>query len=152
MKKMLYVLAAAVALFAIAGCSTGMHDGTQMYIEKVVVTGLPASMEGKTVELMGFWNGGTPATTDQKKITSGSVTLTLATGQIQSGPSIEFKIKPIDPDGGWDWSIGTKLRLGGNDVDNAKVDNTWTGPASPKMIKGVVNSDNTVTWSVVDSE
>lgn len=152
MKKMLYVLAAAVALFAIAGCSTGMHDGTSMYITKVVVSNLPLSYEGKTVELMGFWNGGTSATTDQQKIVSGSVTLTLQSGQIQSGPSIEFKIKPLPADGDWDWAIGEKLRLGGNDVANAKVYNTWTGPAIQKMIKGVVNSDNSVTWSVVDAE
>ncbi|MFQ3547903.1 MAG: hypothetical protein SNJ56_06145 [Termitinemataceae bacterium] len=148
MKKRLYVLVAALALLAVAGCSTGMHDGTSMYIEKIVVTGLPVSMEGRTVELQGFWNGGNPATSDKVKIVNGQVTLTLATGMIQSAPTLEFKVKPQDTDGGWDWAIGEKLRLGGSDVGNAKVSNTWTGPAAPKTIKGVVNSDNTVTWTV----
>ena len=149
MKKILYVLAAALALFAIAGCTTGMHDGTQMNVSKVVITNLPASMEGKTVELQGFWGtGSTAATSDQQKIVNGEVTLTLTSGQVQSAPKLEFKVKPIDADGGWDWSIGEKLRLGGSDVGNASVNNTWTGPVIEKMIKGVVNSDNTVTWAI----
>lgn len=148
MKKILIVLAAVAAVFAVTSCDTAMHDGTQMYVEKIIVTGLPTTMEGKTVELMGFWGGGTEAKSDLVKIVGGEVTLTLTSGQIQSAPNPEFKIKPIDTDGGWDWSIGEKLRLGGSDVGNAKVDNTWTGPVTPKTIKGTVNDDNTVTWKV----
>ncbi|WP_304226431.1 hypothetical protein [Gracilinema caldarium] len=149
MKRILAILAVVAAIFAVSSCDTAMHDGTSMYIEKIIVTNLPASMNNRTVELMGFWNGGSSATTDQQKIDNGTVTLTLTSGQLQSAPNPEFKIKPIDIDGGWNWAIGAKLRLGGDDVSNATIANTWTGPSTPKTIKGVVQSDGvTVTWTV----
>lgn len=158
MKKILYVLAAAVALFAIAGCTTGMHDGTSMYIEKLVVTGLPDSYDGVELRLNGNFNNSWSSWNNLKANVANNGTVTFNINMITSVPQVEFLLVPpnkdvtvINNDGsGANWSMKIAIKIG--DGENPKVDNTWTGPAINKMIKGEVQSDNSVKWSVVDSE
>ena len=149
MKKIFIIIAVLAVLFTATSCGTGLHNGTQMAIGSIEVTGLPKSMEGKTVEFMGFWDGGTAAAAkESQKITDGKVTLEFDPPTIQSAPTLAFKIKPIAADGDWAWAIGTSLRLGGEDVGNIQVANTWTGPVDVKKIVGVVQEDNSVKWTV----
>jgi len=121
---------------------------TNMAIGKITLANLPASMNGKTVEFMGFWGDGAAATAPNAVVTNGIVTLTFADPSVQSGENLEFKIKPIAADGDWDWAVGNACRLGGADVGNAAITNTKTGPSVVKTIGGIVNADNTVTWFV----
>ena len=152
MKKILYILATAVALFAIAGCSTGMHDGTQMYVTTVTITGLNNytgySYEGKTLILNGPFNGWsvwTTAAAPDAVVTDGSATFTI--NAIISDPEFEFLIAPRTPGGtgdydcDWDYKIG--VNVGG---DNVKLDNKWTGPVTEQKIKGTMTSNGDVSW------
>lgn len=63
MKKILTILVMTATLFLATSCGSALHDGADMAIGSITVSDLPESMEGKTVEFMGFWNGGTSATT-----------------------------------------------------------------------------------------
>ena len=150
MKKIFIIIAVLAVLFTATSCGTGLHNGTEMAIGSIEVTGLPKSMEGKTVEFKGFWGAGCTEVVakENQTITDGKVTLEFDPPTIQFGPTLGFKIKPIDADGGWDWSIATSLRLGGPDVDNAQIANTWTGPVDAKKIVGAVQEDNSVKWTV----
>lgn len=149
MKKILIVIAALAVLIGATSCGTALHNGTQMAVGSIEVTGLPASMEGKTVEFMGFWDGGSSASAKENQtIVDGKVTLVFDPPTVQEAPVLAFKVKPIAAHGDWLWAIGDKLRLGGDDVGNANVNNTWTGPLVIKKIVGKVNSDNSVTWTV----
>ncbi|WP_304224801.1 hypothetical protein [Gracilinema caldarium] len=152
MKKILYVLAAAVALFAIAGCSTGMHDGTQMNVTTVTITGLDSytgyTYEGKTLVINGPFNGWSAWTTaacPSAVVSNGSATFTI--NEIISDPQFEFLIAPRTPestgdyDCDWAYKIGVKVN-----GDNVKMDNKWTGPVTEQKIKGTMSANGDISW------
>ncbi len=136
MKKILAILATMAILFSVAGCSNAMHDGTQMAIGSIEVTGLPASYEGLNLTIRGNAFGWTASGNPGGIVTGGKVTITLPVASITSDPIVEFKLAK---DTTWDNELGA---AGGN----AKLDNTWTGPALIKKIVGTYSSGIIATW------
>lgn len=123
MKKILYVLAA-VALFAIAGCSTGMHDGTQMKWVGVKITDLPEAWNGQTLNIRGPFNGWDSNDPNVGTIVNGVCEITFSTPVIISDPNIIFKFAAP---GGW----GTREFPAGMGGEYS-LPNLWTGPVIGK--------------------
>lgn len=148
MKKICLILLTVALLFGLTSCGTEMFNGTQMKIVSISLSGVPAQYEGTSFTLLGgdSWsggNGGDFVATDSV-VTNGKLEFTITGGGEVSAPTVNFKLRPGDD---WDNAIGDALRLGGPDVGNAKISNTWTGPLVDFKVIGTVNTDNTVTWS-----
>ncbi len=149
MKRILAIVVVVAAIFAVSSCDTAMHDGTSMFVATVTLSGLDNysafNYEGETLVINGPFNGWAAWTTEacpSAVVSSGTATFTI--NKLTSDPQFEFLIVPYDGSGNdWDHKIG--ISVGG---DNAKLDNAWTGPATPKTITGTMAADGTVTWTL----
>lgn len=87
MKKILYIFIALVALFALVGCDTALHNGDAVIITKVEVINIPAEYEGKEVYIHEGWMPGNTwdnLTPNKGTVTDGKITVVFA-------PPVEVK-------------------------------------------------------------
>ncbi len=149
----------AVLILALAavlsGCGSVLHNGTEMAIEQVKVTGLPASPYATGTILVfsykqanGVWIHDDPvAKTDVRYRASvaadGSVTFSFGgTPLTIVTPTLTFLI--IDTLPNWA-TFKIDLKHSGKSGGDVSLDNTWAGAASPERVLGVVSGD-AVDW------
>jgi len=149
-------LLALVAL--IAGCGNALHNGTEMDVSSVVVTGLPtATYPPGTAMVFSYcmnvssdlWVHSTTTDFTNAKYTAsvaanGSLTYTFSPPVIITDPILKFLL--IDPGTNWS-SMKIDKKVGGKNGGDVILDNNWGGVANPVTVKGVVSGDN-VTWTI----
>ena len=80
MKKILYIFIALVALFALVGCDTALHNGDAVIITKVEVINIPAAYEGEEIYIHddwmpgNTWDNGTP---NKATVAEGKISVTF---------------------------------------------------------------------------
>ena len=141
-------------LATLISCGNTFHNGTEMTVSKISVTGLPASIyAGRSMvfsyDTGGGWIHDKPALFDSGTYSSvvtesGDWTVTFSPPLVVTTASISFLL--IDSGKNWDtYKIDKKHSgKGGGDV---VIDNTWGGLISPTSFNGVVNGDN-VVWTI----
>lgn len=140
----------ALLLGALMGCGNAFHNGTQMNLSSVSVTGLPASIYSGTEMVFSYDTGGGWIHDKPALFTSGEYsavvdangdwTVTFSPPLVVTTAQLTFLL--VDAGKNWDTYKVDKKHSGksGGDVI---IDNPWTSAS----IKGVVNGD-TVDWTV----
>ncbi len=151
-KKIKLAALFALVIFALSSCDNALHNGTEMIISQVVLTGLPENPYAEGQEMIFSYNDGTKwvhddiANADDIFISTvdadGTLTFTFPDNLLITTPVLQFIL--IDPDTQWDsFQIDTKHSGGkGGDVE---LDNKWSGSSNPQVIEGTVDGDD-VTW------
>jgi hypothetical protein len=145
---------AILAALAFAGCGSALHNGTEMDVTSVMVTGLPANPYAVGQVMVFSYNKGTSWVHDDatefasarfRAAVSATGTLTYSFSpplQITT-PTLVFLL--IDPNKGWNTFQLDKKHSGGKGGD-ATLDSTWGGAINPVTITGTVSGDS-VTWA-----
>ncbi|HZK20623.1 MAG TPA: hypothetical protein VFC68_07860 [Treponemataceae bacterium] len=158
MKKIhkLCALALVCALFiGVSSCGNDLHNGTEMTISKVEITGLPTDVYAN-VDMMfsyimpsGDWVHDTPGAQAANTATVNAT----GTYELNFSPALEFQQAQLQfllIDTATDWDnkkIDTKHS--GKDGGDVTLANMWSG-IEEKTVLGVVDGDN-VNWSFKDS-
>ncbi|MBN2616703.1 MAG: hypothetical protein JXR64_00175 [Spirochaetales bacterium] len=145
-----------ITLLGLSSCSNELHNGTEMVVSQVTVTGLPSSTypEGQQMVLSHYdgtvWGHDGDRFTDSTFIgtVTAEGTLTYNFSPALEITTPEFSFLLIDPDKTWDsLKIDTKHSgLSGGDIE---LENLWTGSLNPVVVEGVVDGDS-VTWGYKD--
>jgi hypothetical protein len=140
----------------LGGCTSAFHNGTQMTVAKVMVTGLPAGVYPAGQQLVFSFNDGNgnwihDIDTVGTKIVApdytaavaadGSWTLTLSTPLVVATGQIQFLL--IDPTKNWN-ALKVDKKVSGKSGGDVYLDNTWGKNVS---IVGKVSGDD-VTWDI----
>lgn len=149
-----------VTLSLFVSCGNDLHNGTQMNVTSVTVTGLPTNTytDGAAYVFSfkmndGNWVHDTASWSDAKyranvvvQDGTGSLTFTFGGSPIViTGPQLQFLI--IDyPGKTWD-SCKITDKIEGKSGNDVKLDNTWTGAANPVTVTGVVSGVD-VEWTI----
>ena len=151
-KKIKLAALFALVIFALSSCDNSMHNGTEMLISEVVLSGLPDDPYAVGQEMIFSYNDGTKwvhddlTDYDAKFLSTvdadGTITFTFTENLMITTPVLQFIL--IDPDTQWDsFQIDTKHSGGkGGDVE---LDNKWSGSSSPQIIEGTVDGES-ITW------
>ncbi|HUX42150.1 MAG TPA: hypothetical protein VMV83_13370 [Rectinemataceae bacterium] len=146
-----------LAALALGGCGNILHNGTEMDLAKLTVTGLPANpfAEGQTMifsyDTGNGWihDSGTlfADPTYAAKVTNGSLTYTFNPPLVIKTPVLQFLF--IDPGKNWqtlqlDNSWGAAAAF-----NNVNFTNIWKGASDPVTITGTV-SGASLTWTLQD--
>lgn len=142
-------------LGALISCGNVLHNGTEMYLKSIEVTGLPTSIYNGTKMVFSYDTGGGWIHDKYSEFESGKYSATVdangrwflefdGLGEKITTASVTFLI--VDQGKNWDTTKIDKKHSGkgGGDVI---LDNTWGGAGAPAKFKGVVNGDN-VEWTV----
>lgn len=148
---------AAVLVLALilTGCGHAFHNGSEMAISKIEITGLPSTYTG--VDLVFSFEGGggngkwvhdnpTLFASDTYKATvaaDGTWTKTLSPVLIHTGATLRFLL--VDEGPNWDIYQLDKGHSG-RKAGDVILDNTWTGAGSPKTLVGRVKGID-VDWA-----
>ncbi len=137
----------------LAGCTSAFHNGTEMAIGSVKVTGLPANPYANQVMVFSYnlgsqWihdNATLFADTKYRATTTadGSLTFTFTPPLEITTPTLTFLL--INPDKGWD-TFQVDKKHSGKKGGDASLDNQWTGASNPLTIVGQVSGDD-VAWT-----
>jgi hypothetical protein len=147
-------IALLVGAFLLASCGNALHNGTEMGISTVTLTGLPAIYEGK-VMVFSYDDGSQWVHDDtdpggrwedpyyHATVAGGNLTFTFAPPLEITTPVLKFLL--IDyPGKNWD-SIKIDKKHSGMSGGDVELDSTWGGIGSPEDILGVVIGDD-VEW------
>jgi hypothetical protein len=139
---------------ALIGCGHVFHNGTEMAVSSVEVSGLPVSLYKDVTMVFSYDTGGgwihdiptefNSGNYSAKVDANGNWKVTFSSPLIVKTASLTFLL--IDKDKNWNTYKVDKKHSGksGGDV---MLDNTWAGAANPVQIKGVVNGDD-VEWTL----
>ncbi|QEN03979.1 hypothetical protein EW093_04440 [Thiospirochaeta perfilievii] len=153
-KKIKLAALLALVVFTLMGCDNALHNGTEMAISKVTVTGLPSDTYPEGKEMVFSYNR---SSTDDDWIhdddlftdpyysgtvnAEGTLTFNFSPALELTTPKLVFLI--IDPDKTWAIKIASNHSLDGG--SNVELDNTWAGALNPEEVEGVVDGDS-VNW------
>ncbi len=141
----------------LSGCGTAFHNGTEMALSKVVLTGLPVNPYTPGTVMVfsyanvtgdGKWIHDTPANLTDPKWQSivasdGSLTFNFTPPlQITTG-TLKFLL--IDPETKWS-TFQIDKKHSGKKGGDAELDNQWSGSVNPVTLTGKVSGDD-VTWA-----
>jgi len=150
----LFLTLAALAGVLLTGCTHAFHNGTEMALGTVTVTGLPTNPYAPGQVLVFSYNTGSSWIHDDAALfadskyratvaSDGSVTFTFSPALTITTATLTFLL--IDPSKGWDVYQIDKKHSGKKGGD-ASVDNLWTGASTPQTLVGTVSGDD-VTWA-----
>ena len=135
------------------GCTSAFHNGTQMTVSSIQVTGLPSGVYAAGQRMAfsfndgnGNWIHGTPALLSDPKWSAlvaadGSWTLNFSPNLVVTSGQLQFLL--IDPTTNWN-TLKVDKKVSGKSGGDVYLDNTW---GSGVVITGVVVGDD-VTWSI----
>lgn len=138
-----------------AGCTNAFHNGTQMTVGSVKVTGLPANPYAPGQQMVFSYNMGSywvhdkPALlSDTKYIASvaadGSLTYTFNPPLVITTPTLTFLLINAGATQLWG-TFQVDKKHSGKKGGDASLENLWSG-ATSQTILGKVSGDD-VTWS-----
>lgn len=146
--------AALLLVAVLAGCGSALHNGTEMAVERVTLTGLPSAVYAEGQVMVFSYNMGDSGWIHDDATlfampkyrgtvaADGSLVINFGTPIQIVTPVLEFLL--IDPAKTWA-TLKIDLKHSGKNGGNVTLDNTWAGAASPERILGVVSGDD-VDW------
>lgn len=141
-------------LAALSGCGSAFHNGTEMAVSSVTITGLPTGIYAGREMVFSYNTGGGWIHDKPAEFTSGKFAGTVtATGDwtLTFNPPLQVVTATVDfllIDSGKNWdTYKIDKKHSGKSGGDVVLDNTWAGAANPAAFKGVVNGDN-VEWTV----
>jgi hypothetical protein len=146
------LLLAAVAV--LSGCGSVLHNGTEMAVERITLTGLPSAVYAEGQEMVfsfkqtdGVWIHDDATAFALAKYRAsvaadGSLVYNFGTPLQIVTPTLSFLL--IDPSKTWA-TLKIDTKHSGKSGGDVVLDNTWAGAASPVRILGVVSGD-AVDW------
>lgn len=147
--KLLISFIVSLLLFS---CGNTLHNGTEMTISQVTLTGLPTSVYAEGQEMVFSYNDGVTWVHDDDRFEDATYISTVdANGDITysfdpvleiTTPELVFLL--IDPDKNWD-QLQIDSSHSGKKWGDVSLDNQWTGTLNPLVIEGVVNGDS-IDW------
>lgn len=159
MKRLILGAAACLLLLlSTTGCTNVLHNGTQMVVQSVTVTGLPSNPFAPGTQLAfsyninntNVWVHDTVANLTNSQWMStvaanGSWTHTFTTPLVITSSQLTFLL--IDPTQNWSvYQVDNRI-ISGTSYNNVVLNNTWGGSSSPVSIVGTVKG-NDVTWTI----
>ena len=137
----------------LAGCSNVFHNGTEMTVTQVKVTGVPANPYTSTVKMVFSYDTGSgwihdaankakfdSAMYQASRAADGILTYTFSPALVITTPTLKFLL--IDTATGWG-TFQLDKKHSGKKGGDATLDNNWS---AGQKILGVVSGDD-VTWS-----
>jgi hypothetical protein len=95
MKKILYIFIALVALFALVGCDTALHNGDAVIITKVEVINIPEKYEGQEIYIHEGWMPGNTwdnLTPNKATVTDGKITIVFETPAVVKEENLKVQV------------------------------------------------------------
>ncbi|MBN1242726.1 MAG: hypothetical protein JXA15_08470 [Spirochaetales bacterium] len=145
-----------VAVAVLSGCGSVLHNGTEMAIERVTLTGLPSAVYAEGQEMVFSYNMGDAGWIHDDAnaalfampkyrasvAADGSLVFNFGSPIEIVTPTLTFLL--IDPDKTWA-TLKIDLKHSGKSGGDVVLDNTWAGAAAPERVLGVVSGDD-VAW------
>ncbi len=149
-----YAVLLVAAIAVLSGCGSALHNGTEMAIERVTLTGLPSAVYAEGQEMVFSYNMGDDGWIHDDATlfampkyrasvaADGSLVFNFGTPIEIVTPTLKFLL--IDPAKTWA-TLKIDLKHSGKSGGDVELDNTWAGAAAPERILGVVSGDD-VAW------
>lgn len=151
-KKIKLAALFALVIFTLSSCDNAMHNGTEMLVSKVVLTGLPTNPYSDGQEMIFSYNNGSSWAHDdisnvdpifiREVDADGTLTYTFTEPLVITTPELVFLL--IDPAKQWD-TMQIDTKHSGGKGGNAELANKWSGSLNPQIVEGTVEGDD-VTW------
>lgn len=145
------------AALALGGCGNILHNGTEMDLAKITITGLPANpfAEGQTMvfsyDTGNGWihDSGTlfASPTYSANVTNGSLTYSFNPPLVIQTPVLQFLL--IDPGKNWQTLQLDNAWGAAAAFNNVQFTNIWKGSGDPVTVLGAV-SGTSLTWTLQD--
>ncbi len=147
----------ALVILTLSSCGNALHNGTEMVVSKVTLTGLPTDPYTEGLEMLfsydlgnDVWLHGDEVLREETQYrgtvtADGSIIFTFSPALIILTPTLDFLIREYPNFDDWSKKVSGKIK----DMQYANVifDNTWAGSTVIYEIEGVVTGDD-VAWEI----